>query len=348
MTITVLISAPYMIRVMDRFGPLLEGAGLKLIVPQVSERLSESELLPYAGQIDGAICGDDRFTAQVLEQAAPRLKVISKWGTGIDSIDLEAAARLGVSVKNTPGAFTDAVADSVMSYVLAFARGTPWMDREMKSGKWGKSAAVALHECTMGVVGVGRIGQAVLRRAKGFGMQLVGNDTIEVDSALVAELGVRIAGLESLLGECQFISLNCDLNPSSHHLIGDRQLELMRAEAVLVNTARGAIVDEQALIRALQSGIISGAALDVFEQEPLPADSPLRAMGNVLLAPHNANSSHSAWERVHWNTLRNLFEGLGLPFPNQQQLVAAERPLPDATVDPVGDDRRPANAGGGG
>ncbi len=348
MILTVLVSAPYMIPVIDRFRPITEQAGLELIIPQVSERLSESELMVHAGEIDGAICGDDRFTARVLEQAAPRLKVISKWGTGIDSIDLEAASRLGILVRNTPGAFTDAVADSVMSYVLAFARRTPWMDREIKSGEWNKSPAVALRECSLGVVGIGRIGQAVLRRARGFGMRLIGNDIIDVDRAFVAEVGVRMARLDSLLGECQFISLNCDLNPSSHHLIGEAQLELMRPEAVLVNTARGAIVDEQALIGALQSGSIGGAALDVFEQEPLPPDSPLRAMDNVLLAPHNANSSPSAWERVHLNTLRNLFEGLGLPFPEQHLFVVGKREASDLTTETASDDRRQPAAGDGG
>ena len=119
--------------------------------------------------------------------------------------------------------------------------------------------------------------------------------------------------LERLLQEADFVSLNCDLNPTSYHLINRETLALMKPTAVLINTARGPVVDEQALIAALQSGKIRGAALDVFEEEPLPADSPLKGMENVLLAPHNANSSPTAWERVHWNSIRNLLQGLGIP-----------------------------------
>ena len=120
--------------------------------------------------------------------------------------------------------------------------------------------------------------------------------------------------LEDLLAQADFISLNCDLNPTSYHLINAQTLALVKPGAVLINTARGPIVDEPALIRALEEGRLAGAALDVFEHEPLPADSPLRRMPQVLLAPHNANASPRAWERVHWNTLRNLLDGLGLPL----------------------------------
>ena len=191
MSLRVLVSAPYIIPVLERDRPVLEQAGIEIVVAETLERLSESELLKYAGVIDGAVCGDDRWTRRVLEAAAPRLKVISKWGTGIDSIDHEAASRLQVRVCNTPDAFTEAVADSVLAYVLAFARRLPWMDRTVKSGVWQKLSGRALHECTLGVVGVGRIGKAVLRRAKPFGMRLLGTDIIEVEAGFVAETGVE-------------------------------------------------------------------------------------------------------------------------------------------------------------
>ena len=320
MGLVVLLSAPYMVPHVGRFMQALERAGIQLIVAPVHERLSEEQLLTHAGSIDGALCGDDRYSARVLEQAAPRLKVISKWGTGIDSIDQEAARRLGIRICNTPGAFTEAVADSVLGYVLAFARGTPWMDRAVKAGRWEKVPARALHECTLGVVGVGRIGKAVLRRAAGFGMRLLGNDIVEIDFRLIRELGLEMLTLPDLLSESDFVSLNCDLNPTSLRLIGEGELASMRSTAVLINTSRGPVVDQPALIRALQGGKIGGAALDVFEDEPLPPDSPLRELENVLLAPHNANSSPAAWERVHWNTLRNLFEGLGLEVPDPEEL----------------------------
>ena len=317
MTMRVLLSAPYMVPIVDRFRPIFDDVGIQLIVPTVIERLSEEELLSYAGEVDGVLCGDDRFSASVLKAYAPRLKVISKWGTGIDAIDSHAAAQLGVQVCNTLAAFTDPVADSVMSYILAFARSVPWMNQAMKSGRWDKIPGRALRECTLGVVGVGNIGKAVLCRGRAFGMRLLGNDIVEIDTAFLWDVRVEMVTLAQLLDVADFVSLNCDLNPTSYHLINSEALAKMPPHAVLINTSRGQVVDEQALINALQSGQIAGAGLDVFEDEPLPLDHPFLSMEHVLLSPHNANSSPSAWERVHWNSVRNLFIGLGLEFPEE-------------------------------
>ena len=311
---TVLFTAPYMIPSLDRFRPVLEKHSIELIVPgEVQERMEEEDLLKYAGQFDGAICGDDRYSARVIEACVPRLKVISKWGTGVDSIDAETCSRYGIKLGRTPNAFTTPVADSVLGYMLAFARRQPWMDKAMKSGTWDKIPGVALSECTLGVVGVGTIGKVVTRRARAFGMQVLGNDIVEIDHVFITETGIRMTDLQSLLSESDFVSINCDLNPTSHHLMNADTFALMKPSAVLINTARGPIVEEQALIHALQIGQIAGAAMDVFEIEPLPPDNPLMKMDNVLLAPHNANSSPTAWEKVHWNTIRNLLDGLGIP-----------------------------------
>jgi D-3-phosphoglycerate dehydrogenase len=315
---TVLLSAPYMLPFVDRFRAVFEHFGIELIIPEVRERLSEEELLHHAGTFDGVICGDDRFTETVIKACLPRLKVISKWGTGIDSIDRQAAQKFGVQVRNTPNAFTLPVADTVMGYILAFARQIPWMDRDMRLGKWEKRRGVSLSECTLGVIGVGNIGKAVLRRARAFGMKLLGNDIVPIAPDFVLENGVEMVSLKELLGQADFVSLNCDLNPTSFHLINSETLSWMKPNAVLINTARGPIVEESALIEALQDGWITGAALDVFEVEPLPASSPLLRMENVLLAPHNSNSSPAAWERVHWNTIRNLLEGLDIPMDDLQ------------------------------
>ena len=311
---TILFSAPYMVPYLDRFRPVLEGYGLDLLVARVEERLDEDILLTYAGQFDGVICGDDRFTARVFEACAPRLKVISKWGTGIDSIDQQAAARFGVQVCRTPNAFTLPVADTVLGYILAFARRQPWMDRAMKSGTWKKIPGRTLAESTLGVVGVGTIGKAVIRRAKAFGMKILGNDIVEIDHVFLLENGVEMTSLNELLARSDYISLNPDLNPTSRHMINHDTLAQMRTTAVVINTSRGPVIDESALVEALYAGKIGGAALDVFEVEPLPIASPLRGMDNVMLAPHNANSSPLAWERVHWNTIKNLVEGLGLSY----------------------------------
>jgi D-3-phosphoglycerate dehydrogenase len=315
MTLRVLVSAPYMIPIIDRYRNLFKTSDVEIVVADVVERLSEDQLMTYAGEIDGVICGDDRFTSKVLKAYAPRLKVISKWGTGIDSIDQEAAAKFGIKICNTPGAFTEPVADSVMSYILAFARRLPWTDQAMKAGRWEKLPGKALGECTLGVVGVGRIGKAVLRRGRAFGMLLLGTDIVEIDKAFIWDVGVEMVPLTQLLSWADYVSLNCDLNPTSYHLIDRQAFAQMRSETVLVNTARGSVIDETAMIDALQKNQIAGVALDVFEDEPLPLDSPLLSMENVLLAPHNANSSPRAWEHVHRNTLRNLFSGLGLKIP---------------------------------
>ena len=314
MKYTVLLTAPYMIPVLDRFRPVFDQYKLDLMIPNVHERMEESDLLHYAGQFDGTICGDDRYTARVIEACAPRLKVISKWGTGVDSIDAEACSRYEIKLCRTLNAFTLPVADSVMGYILAFARRQPWMDREMKSGKWEKLPGKSLSEYRLGVIGVGNVGKAVTRRARAFGMKIYGTDIIDIDPVFIRESGIEMTRLESLLCSSDFVSINCDLNPTSYHLINHDTLALMKADAVLINTARGPIVEEQALIDALQTHRLAGAALDVFEHEPLPLNSPLLKMDHVMLAPHNSNSSPAAWERVHWNTIRNLVEGLGLTY----------------------------------
>jgi D-3-phosphoglycerate dehydrogenase len=186
------------------------------------------------------------------------------------------------------------------------------MDRAMKAGRWEKLRGRSLSECTLGVVGVGNVGKAVLRRARAFGMRLLGNDIVPIAPDFVLENGVEMTSLRDLLERSDFISLNCDLNPTSYHLINAETLGWVKPGAVLINTARGPVVDEPALIAALQEGRLAGAALDVFEVEPLPLNSPLLKMDNVMLAAHNSNSSPAAWERVHWNTIRNLLDGLGL------------------------------------
>jgi D-3-phosphoglycerate dehydrogenase len=282
--------------------------------------LSEQEILQYAGRFDGTVCGDDRYTPEVIKQCVPRLKVISKWGTGIDSINKAAADELGVQVFRTINAFTVPVSDSVMGYILAFARRQPWLDREMKSGDWQKLPGRALSECTLGVIGVGYIGKEVLRKAHAFGMRLLAADIVQPPADFIESCGVRMLPLDGLLQASDFVSVNCDLNPTSFHLLDQVAFNKTKPGAVIINTARGPIIDEQALTRALQDKRLGGAALDVFEFEPLPLESPLMKMDNVMLAPHNSNSSPLAWELVQWNTIRNLLVGLGIPHPDFDKL----------------------------
>ncbi len=305
----VLISAPYFQPVVDQYRHIFSKYGIETIVPTVRERLSEEELLAVIGDVDGVISGDDQFTHRVVH-AAKKLRVISKWGTGIDSIDLETCRKLGIAVRNTPNAFSEPVADSVVGYMLCFARNLPWMDRKMKQGVWDKIPGRALRECTLGVIGVGDVGKTVVRRAIAFGMRVLGNDIVEMPEAFQAETGIHMVPKDELLREADFVSLNCDLNPTSYHLMNESKFAMMKTTAVVINTARGPVIDERALIKALKDEQIAGAALDVFENEPLPDDTPLRDMDNVMLAAHNANSSPEAWAGVHQNTIKNLLEEL--------------------------------------
>jgi phosphoglycerate dehydrogenase-like enzyme len=309
MTWRVLISAPYFVPAIEEFRSRLQSAGIEIVTVPVVERLNEADLLEVVATIDGAICGDDQFTERVL-RAAPRLKVLSKWGTGIDSIDKSAAAELGIRVCNTPNAFTDAVADTTLGYILSFARQLPWMDRDIRDRLWKKSQLFSLRECTLGVIGVGNIGKAVVRRARAFGARVVCTDPVLPDPSFIAETGIILTSLDEVLAAADFVSVHCDLNRTSFHLIGSSEFKSMKRSAYVINTARGPIIDEVALIEALRAQTIAGAALDVFEVEPLSDESPLRQFPNCLFAPHNANSSFEARRRVHESTIENLLKAL--------------------------------------
>jgi phosphoglycerate dehydrogenase-like enzyme len=306
---TVLITAPRACDALAVYREALEPRGCEVrSVPPVA-RHGEDELVPLLGDVDAIVCGDDCLTARVLG-SAPRLRVIAKWGTGVDSIDHDAAQRHGIAVWNTPDAFSEPVADSVLGYVLLFARRLDAMTSDMREGRWLRLPLRSLRECSLGIVGFGHIGRAVARRAAAFGMPMLVHDLRPVDAEAVAT-GARVTDLDDLLRHADFVTLHTDLRPANRHLIDEARLALMRPSAVLVNTARGALVDEPALARALADGRLAGAALDVFEDEPLPDGSPLRQLPNVYLAPHNSNSSPSAAEHVHANTIRNVLRGLG-------------------------------------
>jgi D-3-phosphoglycerate dehydrogenase len=306
----VLVTAPRAVQALARYQEELGAAGCDVTSWPTVERLEEHELLPLVGDVDALICGDDRVTSRVLD-AAPRLRVIAKWGTGIDSIDVAGARRRGVLVCNSPGAFSEPVADTVLGYILLFARQLDRMNEDMRTGSWQRRPLRALNECTLGIVGLGASGRAVASRAASFGMRIVANCLQTPTPDEQRRLGLTMVALEMLLAESDFVTLHADLRPENRHFIDEERFKQMKAGAVLINTARGQLVDETALTTALVEGRIAGAALDVFEEEPLRAESPLRRLPNVYLAPHNANASLAAAERVHANTIRNVLQGLG-------------------------------------
>lgn len=307
----VLITAPYMLRERDKVEKLFSGLSLNLDWADVKERLEEDDLLPIIGKYDGIICGDDRITRSVID-AAIRLRVIVKWGTGIDSINKEYANKRNIPVCNTPGAFTNPVADTTLGMILYFSRGLRQNDEIMEAGGWDKSQGYALSEKKIGIIGLGNTGTAVAKRLCAFSTMTFANDIVEKDPSIIEKYCINMVSKEEIYEQCDFITLHCDLNESSHHLLDRKAFAKMKDSAYIINTARGPIVKEDDLIDALCEGVIAGAGLDVFEHEPLPVDSLLRKMNNTILSSHNSNSSPMHWQRVHENSIKMLLKGLDL------------------------------------
>jgi D-3-phosphoglycerate dehydrogenase / 2-oxoglutarate reductase len=306
----VLVSPNTLLPVLDKYKHLLIENNIEVITPpNFNEFLSEDELIPLVKDIDGAICGDDRYTEKVLKKAK-KLKVLSKWGEGLNAIDLNAAKKLNISVYRTAGALSDPVADTVMAYILAFARNIIIKDNSMKRGEWKKYPSVTLKESILGIIGFGKIGKAIAKRAVSFGMEVVVCDVRNISNKSLDKYGVQIKPFDEVLAKSDFVSINCDLNPSSTNIIGSNELLLMKKNAILINAARGEMIDETALINALKNKIIEGAALDVFEKEPLSIDSSLRKMSNCLISAHNSNASPAVFDFIHRKTIKNVIKGL--------------------------------------
>ncbi|MGR3313939.1 phosphoglycerate dehydrogenase [Roseovarius indicus] len=290
-----------MIKERDRFDKEIRDRGYEPIWVDVEQFLAEDRCLDLVGDIDGWLAGDDQITRAVLEKALPRLKVIAKWGTGIDSIDSASAKELGVPVLNAPGAFADAVAEVAIGLILMVTRHLGRIDREIRTGGWPKPQGLELKNSTLGMIGYGAIGRRIGELGAAFGMNVRFSDPFIDGSESVAEVA-RAADV---------LCLACALTPENHHLVNADLLKTMKPGAIVANVARGPLVDTKALVEALQSGHLGGAALDVFEDEPLPADHPLLGFDNVVVSSHNANNGRGAVEAVHARTLSNLDSVIG-------------------------------------
>lgn len=305
----VLVTCPQMQRTIDHFRDELAAAGVDVELPEVVQALSEEELIQIIAHYDGMIAGDDEISGKVISMAS-RMKVISKWGVGVDGIDRESARGRGIIVTNTPGAFGDEVGDVAIGYVLLLARRLHEIDRSVREGGWRKPVGMTLRGKTIGVVGLGSIGLAVVDRARGFGLEILGFDPFESQLDLARERGATPVDLDDLLGRSRFVVLCCPLTPDSRHMINERTLGLMNSDSFLINVARGPLVDEAALSRALENGEIAGAALDVFEIEPLPVDSPLRQFESVIFGSHNGSNTEDGTLKVSGLAVKNLIENL--------------------------------------
>ena len=303
----VLVTNLIMQRDLGQFKEQLDAAGIEPALYPVKQFLREEELLPIINQYDGMIAGDDQLTEKVLSAGLPRLKVISKWGVGLDSIDLKAAEKLGVKVYNSPGAFADAVAEVAICYMLMLSRKLHIIDNEVRHGKWPKLGGEGLKGKVLGIIGFGSIGRSIAEKAKGFGLRVVANDVYM--KKMEAPDGIEFISFEKMLSCVDFLCLSCNLTSDNRGFIGEHEFAKMKQTAFLINMGRGALVSEPALISALNEKSIAGAALDVYEVEPLSLGHPFTQMENVVLGSHNANNMKEANEYVNRNTIKNLIEG---------------------------------------
>jgi len=266
----------------------------------------EAELSRRVGnaEVVVALRAYSRYTDRVLA-ACPELRLISLWGTGTDNVDLVACRARGVAVTNTPGVNAHAVAEHTVALMLAFTRRIPEVDRGMRAGAWPRQAPAQLEGKTVGLLGLGAIGARVAALLAPFGVQVVAA-TYGPDDGRAARVGARHVSIEELLRSSDIVSLHWRLSADTEALIGPERLALMKPTAFLVNTARGGLVHRGAFLDALRTGRIAGAALDVFHEEPLAPDDPLRAMPNVILTPHNGGISPEVTERGLLAAARNV------------------------------------------
>jgi phosphoglycerate dehydrogenase-like enzyme len=274
------------------------------------------ELVPHLDEAEGLLCSAVYPIDEALLDAAPRLRVISNFGVGFNNVDVADATRRGIVVCNTPGVLNDAVADLTLALILAAARHVPANAAYAASGGWTARAPAPglgfdLAGKTLGIVGYGRIGQAVGRRARAFGMRVIYHDVVAAASDEAAEE----RELAALMAEADVVSVHTNLTPESRHLVGAAQIAQMKPTAWLVNTARGPIVDEAALVAALHAGTIAGAALDVIEVEPPPAGAPILSAPNTIILPHVGSATVEARAAMLDLCLSNLIAVLGRQAP---------------------------------
>ena len=281
---------------------VLKQADCEIIQADISKKVTEEGMIELLQGVDGAIIGVVPMTKFVLENS-PSLKVVSMHGVGVDHIDLEAAAQRGVVIANCQGVNDQSVADLTIGLMISIARDIPRIDTSVREGGWGAHAGSELWQKTLGLIGLGRIGHGVAKRALGFDMKVLAYDPyVKVDD--VAK-GISMASLDEVLKEADFVSLHAALSEETRHLIGEAQLKSMKSSAYLINTSRGALVDEAALYSALKEKQITGAALDVYDIEP-PKESPLLQLDNIVLTPHVGAHTREAIERVGVMSAENV------------------------------------------
>jgi phosphoglycerate dehydrogenase-like enzyme len=293
----VLITARTLDEVGQQAVATLKNAGCELVIPPKYGPHPADTLSKLLPGNDAVFASMDKFTADVLaSEAARNLKVISRWGVGYDAIDVPAATKNGIVVAYTPGLLNETVADCAFALLLSIARRIHLGHQGMSAGRWEPHWGHDVHGKTLGILGCGRIGLAMARRGTGFNMRILAHDICANPEA--EKLGVQFVSLDELLAQSDFVSLHAALTPENRGLLNEARLRKMKPTAYLINTARGALIDETALAKVLNEGVIAGAALDAFVTEPLPAEHPLRTAKNVLLTPHLASFARETGARV--------------------------------------------------
>ena len=295
-----LITCSHLLRHIDRYRPMMTQAGFDLSTPTlINQQFDSNEMATLMQGHDIAILGDDEVPEFVLARAAPKLKAIIRWGIGTDNVDLNAARRLNIDVINTPGQFSNEVADLALGLLLAVARRISITDKAVRDGYWPRFEGKSLTGQTAGIIGFGGIGSAIAKRALAFGMNIIGFDPYFSD----AQETTALVSLEKLASSSDVVFVACNLANENRHLIDDDFFERMQPSSILVNVARGPLVKETALIKALSSGQIAGAGLDVFEIEPLAKNHALSLFDNVVLGAHGGSSTSQSIQRVNELTL---------------------------------------------
>lgn len=256
---------------------------------------SEEDLIEAVAEADALLVRQAEITARVI-RAANRCKVIGRYGIGVDNVDLKAATEKGVMVVNVPDYCQDEVSDHALGLLLACARRIVSRDRKVRAGAWDIGAREPIFRMrgkTLGVLGLGSIARTLVRKVKGFELRVIAYDPF-LEKNVARDLGVELVELDELFRQSDYLSIHAPLTETSHHIVNEQRLRSMKPTAIIVNTSRGPLIDEEALIRALQQGWIASAGLDVYEKEPLPSDSPLRTLENVVLTDHTAWYSEEA------------------------------------------------------
>ena len=302
----VLVTCPPMLGMKDHFLPIFESFGIEAVCPDVRQTLSENELIGLLPGCDGWIIGDDPATAKVFEVARKGgLKAAVKWGIGVDNVDFDACHRLGIKIANTPDMFGREVADVALGYVIGLARYTFLIDREIREGGWPKNRGVSLSGKCVGVVGLGDIGSNVVKRLLACDM-----DVIAWDPGVSEVRGIESLSWPERIDACDFLIFTCSLNAQNYHMLNSEILSSCKRGVRIINVARGGLVDERALCDHLKSGHVHSVALDVFEHEPLPADSPLRDFPMNIFGSHNSSNTSEAVMHTNQRVIDKLVEFL--------------------------------------